>query len=183
MVRTVHRRVERARHGVPPEEMGGTNIEETCSCPQHRKLYLFEANTGLLNSWNETFPTTLQRADPRPTQGQPDETKLIRWPLRLWFIQLYIPTIPRMQKWLSWIKMDFLIKRGRTLVSRCCPLSNIDPSNVPEVKSCIDHALDLLETVHLRGSMWHSGTPKCWCTDTSSMTKQRWGWCRVQLVT
>lgn len=78
MVRNVHRRVERARHGVPPEEMGGTNIEETCMCRRHRKLFIFEANIGFSNSWSEVFPTTIQRADPRPTQRQPDEAKLIR---------------------------------------------------------------------------------------------------------
>ncbi|KAE8556819.1 hypothetical protein TMatcc_004225 [Talaromyces marneffei ATCC 18224] len=39
MVRSVHRRVERARHGVPPEEMGGTNIEETSGTKHFLRLF------------------------------------------------------------------------------------------------------------------------------------------------
>ncbi|QKX56738.1 uncharacterized protein TRUGW13939_03844 [Talaromyces rugulosus] len=39
MVRGVHRRVQRTVHGVPPEEMGGTNIEKTSGIRHFLRLF------------------------------------------------------------------------------------------------------------------------------------------------
>lgn len=49
MVGRVHQKVQRLRHGVPPEEMGGTNIDRNGMISHHRFVGLFD-NFGLTSA-------------------------------------------------------------------------------------------------------------------------------------